>query len=92
MNNKDQRPLSPHLTIYKKNQTALLSILHRITGFVLSIGSIIIVLWILLIAIGEKYFNILNFFFETIIGKFVLIICSFAMFFHFQCWKTFQDQ
>lgn len=82
MSNNNKRPLSPHLTIYKKNQTTLLSITHRITGLALSFGSVFIVSWILFIALGEKYFNILYFFFETVTGKAILITWSFAIFFH----------
>ena len=49
-----QRPLSPHLQIYKPQITSVLSILHRGTGIVLSIGSIILVLWIVTLTLGES--------------------------------------
>ena len=54
----NNRPLSPHLSIYKKVPTAVFSILHRLTGFGLSIGSIIIAIWIAIIALGPNYFFI----------------------------------
>lgn len=41
-----QRPLSPHLQIYKPQMTSVLSILHRATGFALSLGLILFALWL----------------------------------------------
>ena len=80
--NIEPRPLSPHLTIHKKFQTALLSIMHRITGFGLSLGSVFIVIWIFFTALGERYFNIIYFFLGTGLGKLILFIWSFGMFYH----------
>ena len=48
-----QRPLSPHLQIYKPQLTSILSILHRATGVALSIGSIILVSWVIALTLGE---------------------------------------
>ena len=77
-----QRPLSPHLQIYKPQITSLLSILHRGTGIVLSIGSIILVLWIVTLTLGEStylmYSNIINNWF----GKFIIFGFTFALFYH----------
>ena len=82
MNNNKLRPLSPHLTIHKKVQTAILSIMHRITGFGLNIGILIIVLWLSFFAFGEEYFNIITSFNNTIIAKVIFFIWSFSLFFH----------
>lgn len=76
------RPLSPHLTIYKKIQTALLSIIHRMTGFALSIGTIFIVIWIFSLALGEKYFNIIYYILGTTLFKIILFLWSFCIFYH----------
>ena len=77
-----QRPLSPHLQIYKPQITSVLSILHRGTGIVLSIGSIILVLWIVTLTLGEStylmYSNIINNWF----GKFIIFGFTFALFYH----------
>ena len=77
-----QRPLSPHLQIYKPQITSILSILHRGTGIVLSIGSIILVLWIVTLTLGEStylmYSNIINNWF----GKFIIFGFTFALFYH----------
>lgn len=47
-----QRPLSPHLTIYSRQLTSVMSILHRATGVALSIGAFGLVAWLLAVA-GE---------------------------------------
>ena len=71
MNNN--RPLSPHLSIHKIVFTAIFSILHRITGIFLSIGSILICVWIALIALGEEYFSIV----QTVSSSFFFILILF---------------
>ena len=50
-------PLSPHLQIYRWQITSVLSILHRITGIVLSLGTIILSVWLLCLGLGEYYFD-----------------------------------
>ena len=56
-------PLSPHLQIYRWQITSVLSILHRISGVVTSIGSAVLVIWLLAIGIGEEAFNFIIQFF-----------------------------
>ena len=77
-----QRPLSPHLQIYKPQITSVLSILHRGTGIILSIGSIILVLWIVALTLGEStylmYSNIINNWFS----KLIIFGFTFALFYH----------
>lgn len=80
--NIETRPLSPHLTIHRKVLTSLLSIVHRLTGLGLSLGSVLIVVWIFSIAMGEEYFNIVYFFLGSILGKIILFIWSFGTFYH----------
>lgn len=48
-----ERPLSPHLQIYKFQYTMVLSIAHRITGIFLSLGSILFVTWLMALALGR---------------------------------------
>ena len=77
-----QRPLSPHLQIYKPQITSMLSILHRATGIALSIGSVILVLWIVALTLGENtylmYSNLINKWF----GKLIIFGFTFALFYH----------
>ena len=81
-NFESRRPLSPHITIHKKVLTSLLSIAHRLTGLGLSLGSVFIVVWISSIAMGGEYFNIVYFFLRLTLGKIILFIWSFGIFYH----------
>jgi succinate dehydrogenase / fumarate reductase cytochrome b subunit len=51
------RPLSPHLTIYRFAYTMALSIVNRITGVALSVGVIVLVLWLAALAGGEQSYG-----------------------------------
>lgn len=48
-----ERPLSPHLSIYRFQYTMALSILHRITGVWMSVGLLVLVYWLASVAAGE---------------------------------------
>ena len=77
------RPLSPRVQIYKPQITSILSIFHRLTGISLSIGSFIIVAWIVSLSMGiESY----SYFMSIADNWFVQIIIfgfAFALFYHF---------
>jgi succinate dehydrogenase / fumarate reductase cytochrome b subunit len=51
------RPLSPHLTVYRFAYTMALSIMHRVTGVALSVGLILLVLWLVALAGGEQAYD-----------------------------------
>ena len=78
----DNRPLSPHLSIHKKVLTALFSIFHRITGIGLSLGSILIAIWFLLISMGPNYFIYFEIISKNILFKFILVIWTIGIFYH----------
>ena len=78
----DNRPLSPHLSIHKKVLTALFSIFHRITGIGLSLGSILIVIWFLLISLGPNYFVYFEMISQNILFKLILLIWTIGIFNH----------
>ena len=78
----DNRPLSPHLSIHKKVLTALFSIFHRITGIGLSLGSILIAVWFLLISLGPNYFIYFEMISKNILFKFILVIWTIGIFYH----------
>ena len=78
----DNRPLSPHLSIHKKVLTALFSIFHRITGIGLSLGSILIAIWFLLISLGPNYFIYFEIISKNILFKFILLIWTIGIFYH----------
>ena len=51
-----ERPLSPHLQIYRPQITSVLSIAHRATGVVLSLGTALLVAWLVAAASGPETF------------------------------------
>ena len=77
-----QRPLSPHLQIYKPQITSMLSILHRATGIALSIGSVILVLWILALTFGENTYLMFSNLINNWFGKLIIFGFTFALFYH----------
>ena len=48
----NNRPLSPHLQVYRPQITSVLSILHRITGVALAVGAPLLVWWLAAAAVG----------------------------------------
>jgi succinate dehydrogenase / fumarate reductase cytochrome b subunit len=78
----NNRPLSPHLSIYKKVLTAVFSIFHRITGVGLSIGSIFLAIWISLLAMGPTYFYIFEAISRTTFFKIILFFWTIGVFYH----------
>ena len=76
------RPLSPHLTIHKKILTSIFSILHRITGIGLSIGSLLIAIWISLVSLGPNYFYLYKAISSTFIFKIILFAWTVGIFYH----------
>ncbi len=76
------RPLSPHLQVYRPQLTSLLSITHRATGVVLSIGTLGLVCWLLAIAGGASDYLAVQTFYASWFGKLLLFGWSYALFFH----------
>jgi succinate dehydrogenase / fumarate reductase, cytochrome b subunit len=79
---KHQRPLSPHLQIYRPQITSVLSILHRMTGVFLSFGSVLLAVWLFGAAYDENLFLELSDFFTSVIGTGLLIAWSAAFYYH----------
>ena len=52
-----QRPLSPHLQVYRPQLTSVLSILHRGTGLALSAGAIALIAWLVAVASGPEAYE-----------------------------------
>tara|TARA_B100001250_G_scaffold374145_1_gene360770 strand:- start:1374 stop:1745 length:372 start_codon:yes stop_codon:yes gene_type:complete len=76
------RPLSPHLSIHKKVLTAVFSIFHRFTGIGLSFGAVLLSIWIILIALGPKYYSIYEILSTFFIFKLILFFWTLAIFYH----------
>ncbi len=78
-----QRPLSPHLQIYRPQLTSILSILHRITGVGLALGAVLFAYWIAAAAYGADAFARANSFVVSGFGRLILFGMTFAFFYHF---------
>ena len=81
--NRGNRPLSPHLSIYRPLWTMILSITHRITGVGLAVSITMITWWFLALAISEEYFEFANAVMTSVVGGFILIASLWALSFHF---------
>ena len=78
----NNRPLSPHLQIYKPIPTMVMSILHRITGSALYFGTILVAWWLIAAASGEAYYNWASWFMGTIVGQIILFGYTWALVHH----------
>lgn len=76
------RPLSPHLQVYRLPLSAILSILHRLTGIALFLGSVVWVWWLLGAAIGDEAFASAQWFIGSWLGQIILLGCTWSMFHH----------
>ncbi|MCH9692905.1 MAG: succinate dehydrogenase, cytochrome b556 subunit [Gammaproteobacteria bacterium] len=77
------RPLSPHISIYRWPITMATSILHRATGIANSVGFIVLAAWLFDAAAGADAYAVFAAFMGSTIGKLLLIGWTFSFFFHF---------
>ena len=76
------RPLSPHLQVYRLPLTAVLSISHRITGVVLSMGLLVIAALLATAAAGEGAFTVVLGWLASVPGQIALWLWIYALMFH----------
>jgi succinate dehydrogenase / fumarate reductase cytochrome b subunit len=77
-----QRPLSPHLQIYRWGITMWLSSLHRITGLLLSAGAFALAVWLIAIAGGPQSYAAVQPVFASGGFKVLLVAWTFCFFLH----------
>jgi succinate dehydrogenase cytochrome b subunit len=77
-----QRPLSPHLQVYRWQLTSVLSILHRASGVWLSLGAILLVWWLLAAASGPAAYRIVEAFVRSPPGLLLLFSWTASLFYH----------
>lgn len=80
--NRGNRPLSPHLTIYRPQITSMMSILHRITGVGLTLGAVLVVWWLLSAASGPGYFAFVDGLLTSWVGTLVMVGSLWALCYH----------
>ena len=76
------RPLSPHLQVYKLPMTALMSITHRMTGVVLSGGCVLIAAFLVAAALGPDYYNPVMDYVRTDYGLWFMLAWAAALYYH----------
>ena len=80
--NRGNRPLSPHLTIYRPQLTSMTSILTRITGNALLIAALMVVWWFLAAAISPEAFAWADWALTSILGDLILLGSVWALWYH----------
>jgi succinate dehydrogenase / fumarate reductase cytochrome b subunit len=78
-----RRPLSPHIGIYRWPITMVASILNRATGVALSVGSLLLVWWLVAAASGPQAFATVQGFIASPIGLLMLLGWTASLFYHF---------
>ena len=76
------RPLSPHIQVYRPQITSVLSIAHRITGVALVAGTLLLTWWLVAAAYGPEQFATVQGFIGSWIGQLLLWGFTFALFYH----------
>ena len=70
---ENKNPLSPHIQIYRWHISSLVSISHRITGIINIVAITLICIWASLLILGETNYSFINFFLNSIFGKFIAL-------------------
>ena len=81
-NRPSNRPLSPHLQVYRPQLTSVLSILHRATGIALSVGALYLAIWVMYAASGAGNYEAFQSFNTSILGRILLGGWLFSAFYH----------
>ena len=77
-----QRPLSPHLQVYRPQMTSVMSIMHRAAGIVLTTGTLVMTAWLVSLAMGAESYGMVAAFLAHPLGQFVLFGYSAALIYH----------
>ena len=77
-----ERPLSPHLQIYRPQLTSVISIFHRLSGVGLGVGTLILAYWLIAVAAGPGPFNFAQELIGSWLGTILLVGWTFGLTFH----------
>lgn len=78
-----ERPLSPHISIYRPQLNSFTSILTRITGNAMIVSAVLIVWWLLAAATSPEYFATANGFVTSWFGDLVLTLSVLGLWYHY---------
>lgn len=76
------RPLSPHLQVYRPQLTSVLSIFHRGTGVALAVGALMLAYWLNAAAYGPEAFERAQDFLTHWFGRLLLFGWTYCLFYH----------
>ena len=79
---RSNRPLSPHLQVYRFQWNMTLSMLHRFTGVALALGTLLLAWWLIAAAAGPEAYAVVQGFAFSMFGRLVLLGFTFALFYH----------
>ena len=79
---RGNRPLSPHLQVYRPQMTSISSIFTRITGNALIVGALLVVWWLLAASYGPDYFATADAVLTSWVGDIVLTLSLWALWYH----------
>jgi succinate dehydrogenase cytochrome b subunit len=77
-----ERPLSPHLQVYRWQITMTLSILHRATGLALAFGTLLLARWLLALASGPEAYAPVQEWNASWLGRLFLFGWTWSLFYH----------
>jgi succinate dehydrogenase / fumarate reductase, cytochrome b subunit len=77
-----ERPLSPHLQIYRPMLTMMMSIAHRVSGAANAIGFLLLAWWLVAISMAPEAYAQVSAFFGSIPGRLLLFLFSWSLIHH----------
>ncbi|MEE2944306.1 MAG: succinate dehydrogenase, cytochrome b556 subunit [Pseudomonadota bacterium] len=80
--NRGNRPLSPHLTIYRPQMTSMSSIMVRITGIATFVLAILVVWWLIAASTSEAAFAVIDGLLGSLLGDLLVLGAVWALFYH----------
>jgi len=78
-----ERPLSPHLSIYRPQLTSITSIVNRLTGISLLLAAFLIVWWLLAAATSPEAYDLANGVITSVLGDLVMALSVWAVWYHY---------
>ncbi|OJW20122.1 MAG: succinate dehydrogenase, cytochrome b556 subunit [Rhodospirillales bacterium 69-11] len=75
--------MSPHLQVWRWTPAMAVSIMHRVTGVGLAIGTLLMTWWLVAAATSEQAFANVQWFLGSVLGIFVLFCWTLALMLHF---------
>ena len=79
---QSDRPLSPHLQVYRPQLGSVMSISHRLTGLFLGVGALFLTFWLSSIAGGPSQYATVQALVDSLFGRAILVAWTFSLFYH----------